>query len=140
MQNLKRFSIAFQVRLKPCFCIQSISSLFFRGNSKHNMYKIKLIIIQFALASVRESNRFGCCNFSCADLSCKFKLHLIERGSNQSKKLVRPILLLSLSNIIKKLTLLLKLLQLRIALETIKNHQMLLIEQTLPQTLVFSSR
>ena len=27
--------------------------------------------------SVRESNRFGCCGFSCADLRCKFKLHLL---------------------------------------------------------------
>ena len=30
--------------------------------------------------SVGESNRFGCCDFSYADLRCKFKLHLIEGG------------------------------------------------------------
>ena len=140
MQNFKRFPIAFQVRLKPCFPIWNISFLYIGENSKHNMYKIKLIIIQFALAFLRESNRFGCYNFSCAVLGCKFKLHLIERGSNESKKLVRPKLLQLFSNIIKKLTLLLKLLQLRIALETIKNHQMALIERTFPQTLVSSLR
>ena len=33
-----------------------------------------------SLGSVGESNRFGCCGFSCADLRCKFKLHLIEGG------------------------------------------------------------
>ena len=38
---------------------------------------IKLIAV-----SVGESNRFGCYGFSCADLSCKFKLHLIERDQN----------------------------------------------------------
>ena len=32
--------------------------------------------------SVGESNRFGCCGFSCTDLRCKFKLHLIEGGWN----------------------------------------------------------
>ena len=32
--------------------------------------------------SVGESNPFGCCGFSCADLRCKFKLHLIEGGWN----------------------------------------------------------
>ena len=30
--------------------------------------------------SIEESNNFFCCGFSCADLRCKFKLHLIEGG------------------------------------------------------------
>ena len=34
----------------------------------------------FASGSVEESNRFGCCGFSCADLRCKFKLRLIKGG------------------------------------------------------------
>ena len=32
--------------------------------------------------SVGESNRFGCCGFTCADQSCKSKLHVIERVWN----------------------------------------------------------
>ena len=42
--------------------------------------KVKEVLLSHTAGSVRESNRFGCCSFSCADLRCKFKLHLIESG------------------------------------------------------------
>ena len=72
----------------------------------------------FSSGSVGESNWFGCCGVLCADLRCKFKLHLIEGRWNSSKKLVRFLLLQLLSNIIQKLPPILKLLQPRIALVT----------------------
>ena len=41
---------------------------------------LKDLDLQVSVGSVRESNRFGYFGFSCADLRCKFKLHLIEGG------------------------------------------------------------
>ena len=48
-------------------------SMYFSRNSGFSLYSG-----HFASGSVGESNQFGCCGFSCADLRCKFKLHLIE--------------------------------------------------------------
>ena len=45
-----------------------------------SFYQEKEYFIRAGTGSIGESNRFGCCGFSYADLRCKFKLHIIEGG------------------------------------------------------------
>ena len=52
-------------------------ALYIQGPSKSN---VVWDCLTPSPVSVGETNQFGCCGFSCADLKCKFKLHLFEVG------------------------------------------------------------